>query len=1159
VLALGDGEAGGGSASAREAAAAPPGQGGEGARVPPSRQGDEGARVPPSCQGDAGASARPSDENAVGPAAPAAAAVDAPTLAPGANVIDAATLGGDDRGARRRGGPAAGAGGAGLRGPAAGAGRAGPQGLPAARWDRYEIVGRLGAGGMGEVFEARDTRLGRAVALKFLRNAGPEQTLRFLQEARTQARVDHPNVCKVYEVGRLSGEAYIAMQLVRGRRLDEAAAEMGLAAKVQAMKEIAEAVHEAHRIGIVHRDLKPSNVVVARGDDGRFTPVVMDFGLAYEADRGHGLTVAGALLGTPAYMAPEQARGELASVDRRSDVYSLGATLYELLTGAPPFDGAAATLLVRVLNDEPAPPRARAPNLPRDLETIALKCLQKDPERRYPSARALADDLGRFIDGEPIVGRRPSPIERWARRARRHKAATAVAGLSAAAAIAFGAFAARARLEARGERERSAARAQAAQQLGQQAKEAELFLRAAYALPLHDTGPARAYVRDRMARVAARGEADGALGHYALGRGHLALGEFDEARAELERARRQGFDSPELAFALGRSLGEIYAHSLAEARRGGGSAWAAGRRRALEIELLEPARRALEQSAGVELDSPRYLEGLLAFYRDDFDAAAAAAERACAEAPWAYEARRLAGDVAYARAERRFERGEYDAARDGVAEAIGLYERAAEVGRSDASTYEALAEAWLRRAEADERQGRPRDEPLGRALEAADRAVAAAPDRARGHARRAQVLFQRYQLARFGGGGGDPAALLASWIASAERAAALDPRLAYAHDALGHGHSLRGLQQVREGGDPSGAWGLAIASFGRALAIAPNYPWALHDLALVYRWRGDYGRGLGRDPGADYDEARRLFGRAIESDPKYLFAYENLADLGNAAASEAAARGADPTPHIEGALAAAGGALALDENYYAARNHLAVAELTRAEYLFDAGGDAAPPLGRALEHLARSSATNPSFAWTSFHRGSALLLLARVALREGRDPSADLAASRRALAEALRGAPDCVDCLIAGARAGVVEAAWARRGGRMAAALAALRRALDEARRAARSYPHPETHQAVARVCWRLADALPDGSPRRDAVDEGLRQADLALAADGASPHARALRAALLAARARAEAPSGREVLRAAARFELDRAFALNPLFRREYDDLARELGPAAP
>jgi serine/threonine protein kinase len=204
--------------------------------------------------------------------------------------------------------------------------------FPVEHWDRYEFQKLLGQGGMGAVYKALDKRLGRTVALKFIRGSDEQMTQRFMQEARAQSRLDHTGICHVFEVGEVEGKAYIAMQFVDGESLDKAQPGMSLTQKVQVMRDVCLAMHHAHEKGVIHRDLKPSNIMVEKRPDGSLVPVVMDFGLAREAGEGHGLTESGAVMGTPAFMSPEQARGEARHLDRRSDVYSLGATLFDVLT-----------------------------------------------------------------------------------------------------------------------------------------------------------------------------------------------------------------------------------------------------------------------------------------------------------------------------------------------------------------------------------------------------------------------------------------------------------------------------------------------------------------------------------------------------------------------------------------------------------------------------------------------------------------------------------------------------------------------------------------------------------------------------------------------------------------------------------------------------------
>lgn len=992
--------------------------------------------------------------------------------------------------------------------------------LPFPSWERYKIVAFLGAGGMGAVYKARDPRLKRSIAIKLLRGGQGDpfttrQLRHFEREARAQARIEHPHICKIYEVGEVEGQPYIAMQLIRGSSLGGLQQAMSREDKVRVIQRVAEALQAAHAQNLIHRDIKPGNILIERRPDGSFWPYLMDFGLAREVDSTT-QTSTGGIEGTPAFMSPEQARGEKQKLDLRADVYALGATLYSVLAGRPPFIGNSTDVLLAILLDEPPRVRTFDPGIPAALEVIIQKCLEKEPARRYDSAQALAADLGRFLVGQQIAARPHGLIRRAARIAQRHKLLVASAAAALVVSLVLGGVALRIRWQA-------AQQERLMQRMGPEVAKMEWLLRSARQLPLHDLEREKVIVRARMQRLQAEllsyGERSRALAHYALGRGHMALHEYAQALAQLRQAEALGMQSAELHYALGFVLGKHFEQAMHEARMSGGGDWARKQLKQLEPAYLSPAIASLERSRAARLEAPQYLEGLIAYYRRDYDTAIRKADEAIKESPWLYEAHKLAGDAHQERAMHARDTGQLAEAESQFAASVKRYDEAATIGRSDGEVYEGLADTWIGQIEMAQNNAKSADAPYAAAVAASERISAADPSSVSGSFRKARAAMMTAALTGIGPIGEER---IRQCITSAESVLARQAENPYARDLAAVCYFQVAEVKRVNGSDPLPLLTKAESLLEPVVRKYPLFLWGLNDLSNVYGLMGGYLQLRGSAAAAEVlDKAAKNGEAAAALDETYLGAPTNILMTLSLLIREA------PTDEaVQRILARADAWLArcqaINPKYPQCIDNHFQAYVNAAQRALFAAQDPRPFLIRALLGLEETRKLGESMLDAEQHGALAHWVAAVDRVRRRQDPDEALKAMLEALRRCAAIVPEDVMCRTLAAQAEWVAADWLLAQGKPIGRH--LHDALAKALLATSSpEPFPDAWYVLAETHYRLFRFGQEPRSVRDAhLDLGLSALDRLLAINPNHTLGLALQGALRLLRAQTERTTAR-------------------------------------
>ena len=882
----------------------------------------------------------------------------------------------------------------------------------------YQIIGLLGKGGSGVVYQARDLRLDRDVAIKFLRQRDDRWYERFQREAQALALVDHPGLCRIYEIGEVANQSFLVMQMLHGRTLKEAGLDQRELLIV--VREVALALHEVHRAGLIHRDLKPGNIMVCRDGDGNPKPFVLDFGLARMENQSD-LTMTGEVMGTPGFMAPEQARGEVGITDL-ADVYGLGATLYDVLVGKPPFEGATwESVLHDLLNSEPVRPRLLIPNLPREVEVIIMTCLAKEPGLRYQGVQAMADDLGRYLDGRPIEAQTPSLLYRAGRFAKRHKV---VVFLAATALILLLASLAWGRIEA--DRREGIAR-----QVSRELADIENRSRLTFLARGHNIEPRQAELRhdlNQLARlIEARGAATRAAGERALGLGYLAMKDPRTALVFLERSWARGHRSPELVYGLGLAYSLLYREKLSRVmvtEQGQSPVVLAETRRLRQKALFYMKHPNLGDTA-----PSAYLDALIAFCELRYETALALLDAATNLPPWFYEAEQLRAVTERLWAIQLSRQGLIDEADLHFQRALVAARQAVAIGASDPESYRVLARIYLDILVQNLHRKVKWQNVFPQGLAVLDELEAVLPRDGEAALLRARMWHMEARLAR--DERGDPSTALAEGEAALAKARALsvepervfrfegallwlwaqwlgDQRLPatamleqaiyvleqipeaqrdyFVHFTLGSAYRNLAHDLERKGEDAEWSYNCSIDSLTNALDLQPEGIEAANSLAMTFyhlaRVRGDDQElALLKRAESVLSEAREIH----DSHPVLCYqqgrVYLALAQAGP---------GPLDANDCDRALAAFEKAIMLNPRQGRAYERISWLWLLRAQNAWDQGKNYLDFINAGLRICEKGLAMNARLTFLNRNRAYLLYFKGKYALRRGEDPNAFL-------------------------------------------------------------------------------------------------------------------------------------------------------------------------
>ena len=893
--------------------------------------------------------------------------------------------------------------------------------LEGKRVGSYILKKRLGAGGMGEVYlaERAEQDFKQKVAIKFIRQdmATKEFLDRFRSEQQILADLAHDHIARLYSGGAMEDHSpYIIMEYVEGQPIHTYCRENELhyLERVRLFRMVCAAVHYAHQNQIIHRDIKSANILVTK--EGQ--PKLLDFGIARALARRHESDMEkAARIFTAEYACPEQFKGEVSTT--AGDIYSLGVLLYYLLTDNWPFrvmDQPIGVIMEQVLKDPPAPPGVYNPKIGVELDAIILKCLEKDPAKRYASAKALEDDLGHVLKGEPIQALSHKHLYVLKANLRRYRLIFTTVLLVMTFFITALSWTTYERFQAR-------ERARLSLVFGQEAERIEALIRYTYMLPRHDIRAEINDIRSKISKIEKRikEEASNDLGYgdAALGRGYLALGDYEQARIYLEAAWNKGFQGPRVSFSLARANGQLYEQHLQRIEQDMVTAKSRQEehqdqdQETLKEELneryLKPALNYLREVQKESSDESEYAAALLSFYEElygnnptsdmPFKEALKMASRSQHQRPWLFEASELMGRIYFHRANQSRIRGNYQKAIADYQNGLDAFNRGAFIAPSVPLIYISAArtsdlmiqtalygpggqiEPWFQEGKTFCEQ----------ALETNPNSIEAIRLNARLHLRMAEKMQPGFKKTPH----------LNAAVEMINTALDLEPSDSESYALLGNVYFTRSDNEDEKEDNLY----KAIDAYKKAIASKPSYS-AHNYLGRVYNALAIFKQRKGEDPLADWRLAEIEYNKAVNLNTHLIGAHANAGTMYNSRAVYLIENGKDPLPDFQKAVSVLLAGLEINPKGVGANNNLALTLLNRAEYLQNRGKDPRRDFLKADEYYQKAIEINSMREQPHIGRGAVWFYLARDSWNRGGDPNGDLERAEEAYHKALELKPN---------------------------------------------------------------------------------------------------------------------------------------------------------